>query len=211
MQTIDIPIRGMTCASCVATIERGLHRVSGVQTAAVNLAAAQATVTYDPAITRVNDLIQAIEEAGYEVRAARAAGGSSGMANQAGPIQTLKQVLKMAACCAGPILGLALLAPLAGTLGIGVSSVVSFLFVLACPLSMLVMMYFMMRGQKAERQDQGQTEGQPLPQMTPAETAVAMAEGDGQLDGREAFPIPGEIQPSPVLERATVKRQRPRR
>jgi thiol-disulfide isomerase/thioredoxin len=107
--------------------------------------------------------------------------------------------------------GLALLAPLAGSLGIGVSSVVSFLFVLACPLSMLVMMYFMMRGQKAERQDQGQTEGQPLPQMTPAETAVAMAEGDGQLDGREAFPIPGEIQPSPVLERATVKRQRPRR
>jgi Protein of unknown function (DUF2933) len=77
------------------------------------------------------------------------------MANQPSTLQTLKQVLKMAVCCAGPILGLALLAPLAGTLGVGFSSVVSFLLVLACPLSMLFMMYFMMRGQKAERQRQG--------------------------------------------------------
>jgi Cu+-exporting ATPase len=211
VQTIDLPIRGMTCASCVATIERRLHRVPGVQTAAVDLAAAKATLTYDPAIAQVNDLIQAIEEAGYEVKAARAAGGTGGMANQPSTMQTLKQMLKMAACCAGPILGIALLAPLAGRLGVGVSSVVSFLLVLACPLSMLVMMYFMMRGQKAERQGQGQAEGQSVPQMTPAETVVAIAEGNGQPDGREAFPIPGEIQPSPVLERATVKRQRPRR
>jgi Cu+-exporting ATPase len=198
MQTIDLPIRGMTCASCVATIERGLHRVPGVQTAAVDLAAAKATVTYDPAIAQVNDLIQAIEEAGYAVKAARAAGGTGGMANQPSSWQTLKQMLKMAACCAGPILGLALLAPLAGSLGVGVSSVVSFLLVLACPLSMLVMMYFMMRGQKAERQGQGQVEGQPRPQMPPAETAVAMAEGNGQPEGREALYAPEARQPSTV-------------
>ena len=195
MQTIDLPIRGMTCASCVATIERGLHQVPGVQTAAVDLSAANATVTYDPTVAQVNDLIQAIEEVGYEVKAARAAGGIGGMANQPSSWQTLKQMLKMAACCAGPILGLALLAPLAGSLGIGVSSVVSFLLVLACPLSMLVMMYFMMRGQKAEGQSQGQAEGQPLPQMTPA---VAMAEGNGQPEGREALHAPEARQPSAV-------------
>src|SRR5919106_1766731 len=101
MQTIELPIRGMTCASCVATIERGLRRVPGVQTAAVDLAAAQATVTYDPTVAQVNDLIQAIEEAGYEVKAARAAGRTGGMANQPSTMQTLKQMLKMAACCAG--------------------------------------------------------------------------------------------------------------
>jgi cation transport ATPase len=172
--------------------------VPGVQTAAVDLAAAKATVTYDPAIAQVNDLIQAIEEAGYAVKAARAAGGTGGMANQPSSWQTLKQMLKMAACCAGPILGLALLAPLAGSLGVGVSSVVSFLLVLACPLSMLVMMYFMMRGQKAERQGQGQVEGQPRPQMPPAETAVAMAEGNGQPEGREALYAPEARQPSTV-------------
>jgi copper chaperone CopZ len=197
MQTIDLPVGGMRCTSCVDTIESGLRRVPGVQTASVDLAAAQATITYDPAIARVNQLIQAIEDAGYEVKAAHTTGRSSGMANQAGPIQTLKQVLKMAACCAGPILGLALLVPLAGTLGVGVSSAVSFLLVLACPLSMLFMVYFMMRGQKAERQGQGQAEGQPRPQMSPVETTVAMGEGDGQPEARLPSAVSGSTMPSP--------------
>jgi copper chaperone CopZ len=100
MQTIDLPIRGMTCASCVATIERGLRCVPGVQTASVNLAAAQATISYDPAMAQVNHLIQAIEDAGYEVAAARATEGTSGTANQPSTMQSLKQILKMAACCA---------------------------------------------------------------------------------------------------------------
>jgi hypothetical protein len=129
------------------------------------------------------------------------------MENQPSTMQTLKQILKMGACCAGPILGLALLAPLAGTLGIGLSSILSTLLVLACPLSMLVMMYFIMRGQKAERQGQGQAEGQPRPQLLPAQTAVAMVEGNGQPKGHEAVPIPEEIQLSAVNGHATVKRQ----
>jgi hypothetical protein len=117
------------------------------------------------------------------------------MANQVGPIQTLKQVLKMAACCAGPILGLALLVPLTGTLSVGVSSAVSFLLVLACPLSMLFMVYFMMRGQKAE--GQGQAEGQPRPQMSPVETTVAVGEGGGQPEARLPSAMSGSTMPSP--------------
>lgn len=209
MQTIDLPIRGMTCASGVATIERALRRVPGVQTAAVDLAAAQATVTYDPTVAQVNALIQAIEEAGYAVKAARVVGGIGGMAHQPGTWQTAKQMLKMGACCAGPILGLALLAPLAGSLGIGFSSVLSFLLVLACPLSMLVMLYLMGRGQRAERQ--GRAEEQPLPMATSADFTVAMAEGDGQPEGHEAFSVPEETPPAPVLKRATPQRQRPGR
>ncbi len=206
MQTIDLPIRGMTCASCVATIERGLRRVPGVQTASVNLVAAQATISYDPAMAQVNHLIQAIEDAGYEVATRRATEGTSDTANQPSTMQTLKQILKMAACCAGPILGLALLAPLAGTLGIGLSSVVSFLFVLACPLSMGLMMYLMMRGQKAERQGQGGAEAQPLPQRPSPDTAVAVAEGNGGPQGREALPPPEAHRPLPVTERSTPQR-----
>ncbi|MBI3327069.1 MAG: cation transporter, partial [Nitrospinae bacterium] len=156
MQTIQLPIRGMTCASCVATIQRELGHVSGVQAASVDLTAAQATITYDPAISQVNQLIQAIEDAGYEVKAAREPGGNVAMANQPSTTHTLKQILKMGACCAGPIIGLALLAPLASSLGVGVSSVFSFLLVLACPLGMLVMMYLAMRGQKARMQGQRQ-------------------------------------------------------
>lgn len=126
------------------------------------------------------------------------------MANRPSTVQTLKQILKMAACCAGPILGLALLAPLASTLGIGVSAVLSILLILACPLSMLFMMYFMMREQKAGMQ--GRVEEQPLQHMPPADTAVAMAEGNGQPAGREVLPIPEGTQPSLVIERTRPTR-----
>jgi copper chaperone CopZ len=210
MQTIDIPIRGMTCASCVATIERGLRRVPGVQTATVDLAAAHASVTYDPTVAQVNDLIQAIAAAGYEVTAARAAGNMAGMAHQPSIWQTVKPMLKMGACCAGPILGLALLAPLAGSLGMGFSSVLSFLLILACPLSMLVMLYVMGRGHAGMR-GQGRAEERPLPMATSADSAVAMAVGNGQPEGRDTLPVLEEAPPTPVLERAPVKRQRSRR
>jgi hypothetical protein len=88
------------------------------------------------------------------------------MADRPSAMQMVKHIPRMAACCAGPILGLALLAPLAGTLGIGFNAIVSSLLVLACPLSMLLMMYFMMRGQKDERQAQGRAEGPYRPSPT---------------------------------------------
>jgi P-type Cu+ transporter len=49
--TVDLPIEGMTCGACAARIERGLHRIDGVASASVNLAAERATVVYDPAVT----------------------------------------------------------------------------------------------------------------------------------------------------------------
>ena len=126
------------------------------------------------------------------------------MANQPGTTHTLKQILKMGACCAGPILGLALLAPLASSLGVGVSSIFSFLLVLACPLSMLFMMYFMNRGVGGKR---GRPQERPLPAVSPPDTAVAMAEGDGQPEERKGLSIPEESQASPVSARAARKRQ----
>ncbi|HEY9020549.1 MAG TPA: heavy metal translocating P-type ATPase [Paracoccaceae bacterium] len=64
-QTMDIGIEGMTCASCVARVERALAAVPGVATATVNLATERATVTgtADPAA-----LVAAIEGAGYDAR-----------------------------------------------------------------------------------------------------------------------------------------------
>ena len=50
--TIELPITGMTCASCVARTERAIGKVEGVDTAAVNLATEKATVTLDPDAVR---------------------------------------------------------------------------------------------------------------------------------------------------------------
>ena len=48
-KTAILPVTGMTCASCVATIEKELSRVSGVSRANVNLASETASVEYDAA------------------------------------------------------------------------------------------------------------------------------------------------------------------
>ncbi|HMY99858.1 MAG TPA: heavy metal translocating P-type ATPase, partial [Burkholderiaceae bacterium] len=64
--TWQLPVRGMTCASCATRVERALSKVAGVDSAAVNLATEQVTVQADRALTP-QALITAIEKAGYEV------------------------------------------------------------------------------------------------------------------------------------------------
>jgi len=61
----ELAISGMTCASCVARVERKLGKVEGVRSAAVNLATERATVAYDPSRVKVARLIGAVEAAGY--------------------------------------------------------------------------------------------------------------------------------------------------
>jgi Cu+-exporting ATPase len=65
---IQVPIEGMTCASCVNRIERFLTKTPGVETATVNLATEMATIRYLPAIADRADLVGAVEAAGYDVR-----------------------------------------------------------------------------------------------------------------------------------------------
>ncbi|MBL7061941.1 MAG: copper-translocating P-type ATPase [Dehalococcoidia bacterium] len=60
------PVGGMTCASCVARVEKALSGVSGVISANVNLASEKATVEYTGEVG-IADLRQAVKEAGYEL------------------------------------------------------------------------------------------------------------------------------------------------
>jgi P-type Cu+ transporter len=64
---LDIPVEGMTCASCVQRIQTGLSKVSGVTAAGVNLATEKATVTFDPLKTSAQDLVDAVRDLGYSV------------------------------------------------------------------------------------------------------------------------------------------------
>ncbi|MHB8630443.1 MAG: heavy metal translocating P-type ATPase [Candidatus Limnocylindria bacterium] len=63
-QRRDLAITGMTCASCVVSVESALRSVSGVTSADVNLATERATVRLDPA-TNVGLVVRAVERAGY--------------------------------------------------------------------------------------------------------------------------------------------------
>ncbi len=64
-QTI-LALEGMTCASCAIRIEKGLKKVPGVKDASVNLATEQATVTYDPAQTGLEQMVQKVDAVGYK-------------------------------------------------------------------------------------------------------------------------------------------------
>src|SRR5919198_1113003 len=66
-QQIELPITGMTCASCVNRVAKALKKVPGVQDASVNLATEQAAVSYDPAQVAPGQLQAAVEHAGYGV------------------------------------------------------------------------------------------------------------------------------------------------
>ncbi len=65
MEIVQLNIKGMTCASCVAHVEKGIKKSAGIDMASVNLATEKATVSYDPDQTDVDSIIKAVSDAGY--------------------------------------------------------------------------------------------------------------------------------------------------
>src|SRR6266853_1180298 len=63
---IVLPIEGMSCASCAATVQQALGKAGGVTSAAVNYATGKAAVDYDEAQTNVAELIKTVRAAGYD-------------------------------------------------------------------------------------------------------------------------------------------------
>ncbi len=76
---INIPVTGMTCASCVKRVQDALERIDGVTSASVNLATESAAVDLDPEKVTFDALEQAIVAAGYEVPIEESTIGIEGM------------------------------------------------------------------------------------------------------------------------------------
>lgn len=64
---LTMPVLGMTCANCVATVERSAKKIEGVSDAIVNFGSEKLTVNYDPAIASPQAVIERVEKAGYHV------------------------------------------------------------------------------------------------------------------------------------------------
>jgi len=73
---LELGVRGMTCASCVARVERALRKIPGVLNASVNLAMERASIDYLPGVTSAERLQAAVREAGYEPVAVEGAGAA---------------------------------------------------------------------------------------------------------------------------------------
>jgi len=66
IKQITIPVSGMTCTACAATIERVLGKLDGVERASVNFATEKVFVEYDSSVVRISNIKQKIEKAGYK-------------------------------------------------------------------------------------------------------------------------------------------------
>ncbi len=66
-KNIDVPVTGMTCANCALNIERVLRKTPGVKQVNVNFASEHASVTFDPEQTGPREIIQKIQDSGYDV------------------------------------------------------------------------------------------------------------------------------------------------
>ena len=68
VESKQLEIEGMHCASCVSAVEKSLKNIEGVGEASVNLATESATVEFDPSQVDVERLRKAVSDAGYEAR-----------------------------------------------------------------------------------------------------------------------------------------------
>ncbi len=66
LKRASLPVRGMSCASCAARIEKGVSAMGGVEEASVNFAAGTLAVVYDPAHASVGDFVKTVRGLGYE-------------------------------------------------------------------------------------------------------------------------------------------------
>ena len=106
---LELPISGMTCASCANRVERSLNQLDGV-TATVNYATERATVDFDPAEVAPAELVAAVEAVGYE--AALPADEPAGEVDGTDPDAPLRRRLLVSALLSAPLLALAMIRPL---------------------------------------------------------------------------------------------------
>ncbi len=108
---VELPITGMTCASCANRIERKLNKLEGV-TATVNYATETATIEHDDASSD-EDLVAAVEAAGYRAAApggeADADAAAAAESEERDPVAALRLRLVVSALLSVPVLALSMI------------------------------------------------------------------------------------------------------
>src|SRR3972149_7265957 len=67
IKKLNLPVEGMTCASCVARVEKAISKVEGVKNVSVNFATEKASFEIDPDRVDMAKITEVVEEAGYKI------------------------------------------------------------------------------------------------------------------------------------------------
>src|SRR5919197_5076736 len=106
-ERIELPITGMTCASCANRVECRLNKLDGV-TAAVNYATETASVEYDAAVD-VEQLVAAVEAAGYAAVLPTNEPEAEAASSDDDPAAALRRRLVLSALLAVPVLAMSMI------------------------------------------------------------------------------------------------------
>ena len=110
-EQVDLPIEGMTCASCANRIERNLNELEGVS-ATVNFATESARVEYDTGTVAPEQLLGAVESAGYGAALPATDSGRRPDVDEPDPTAPLRKRLVVSAALALPVLLMSMIPPL---------------------------------------------------------------------------------------------------
>lgn len=136
LDKVQLRLKGMSCASCAAAIEKALNRLEGVYHASVNFAAEKAAVEYDSSAVSVRDMIKAVEDVGYEAERADVTSADREQAEREKEINDRKRMLILSIILSAPLVVNMVL----GAFGIEVPLLTNpwFQFVLATPVQFIV-------------------------------------------------------------------------
>ncbi len=146
-ETFALKIGSMTCASCVSRVEKALSAVPGVTKAVVNLATESAHVEATAGLTHQDQLIKAVEDAGYEAELIVDSAKDQALAEAKDTAQRQRETLRMSAAL---VLAAPLLLPM---LGYDIAGWVQFL--LATPVQVIIGARFYVAAWKAVRNGAG--------------------------------------------------------
>lgn len=74
MEKLELAVSGMTCGHCVGAVKQALDELDGVTVNKVEIGVAE--VSYDPAVRKVEDVLDAVADAGYQAERVAGAGGA---------------------------------------------------------------------------------------------------------------------------------------
>ena len=109
LERLDLPVDGMTCASCASRIEKGLDQLGGVAEAHVNFGTKRATVVYNPDATGLDEFEATVTALGYSVPHPQ---GDEERDPEAEELRTLRPRLYVAIALSIPVLLISMVPPL---------------------------------------------------------------------------------------------------
>lgn len=81
INSVSLPVKGMTCASCVARVEKSISKIDGIKNVSVNLATEKASFEIDTEVATLEQVKKTVEDAGYKILISSAADKSTNSAD----------------------------------------------------------------------------------------------------------------------------------